>query len=152
MSRRGLSSDKAYWSKPKPLTPQASDEQYARWRKTIPYTNDQIADALLKAADDAASKWVADGYRFLSDRVRKTGHFSGRVVGIAMAYLVTQCALCEKKALYRFGREGRCRAHRLITPEFYRAKQQRNDDLAVEIERSHKSFDYEQLRRERLRR
>lgn len=60
--------------------------------------------------DDRAKARLLD----IAAWVRKTGRPTAKILRVA-AYYVSVCDICGKKALYRMGLYGRCRAHRDIT-------------------------------------
>lgn len=91
-------------------------ERYAKWRASIPWTDQEIADQLIKDAVAIESGPENKGtfprlLRFRAARVLK-GHLSSWDVSRVADALVKVC-WCGKKALYRTGYEGRCSDHRL---------------------------------------
>ena len=87
---------------------------YAAWRRTIPFTNAQIVAALRAEAAAQPNAFMTGRWAFRADYLERTGRLSSRTLAAALGRLVTVCACCGKKALYRHGVEGRCREHRLV--------------------------------------
>lgn len=93
----------------------ASDSKgNGQWRKSIPFTDDQIADALeqLAAEVKAANPFMASHFLACATSAR-AGRVGGRGIIAALQVLVKTC-FCGKKALYLTGSEGRCSKHRLV--------------------------------------
>jgi hypothetical protein len=90
--------------------------RYKRWRDSIPFSDEQIAQVLNQEAD----RFARDGNGFMAARYRRSaqrvtkGRVYGHDVSFALPFLIKSCAICRKKALYRTAQEGRCREHRLI--------------------------------------
>ena len=101
---------------------------YDAWRATVPFTDDQIADAIEAEANDVVSvnAFKARQYRFYADRCR-AGFVSSRSLGMALGRLVKSCAICGRKALYRVGSNGRCSLHRDIKSGYKIAAQERRE-------------------------
>jgi hypothetical protein len=99
--------------KQRPYDPEA----YARWRATIPFTDEAIAQAL----DREAIEQETNGRNFLAERYRRhatwarAGHVTGYHLRVVLYRLITLCAVCGQTALYRLGSSGRCRLHRQVT-------------------------------------
>lgn len=123
-------------------------EQWDAWRATIPFTNEQIVGALRQAAAEivANNPPSADGrppyqarhYTFIADHIERTGKFKHRWFADALPYLIHHCAICGKKAWYRIGPEGRCRAHRTVSTPYVRTLQRRleaRDKAISEVEK-----------------
>lgn len=87
---------------------------FDEWRASIPFSNEQIAAALDRAAAESATHApkTAAKYQALAARLRETGRPWAQLVRAALPYLVTKCAVCGKKALYRIEALGACSAHR----------------------------------------
>ena len=115
----GATSRPAYYDRPRP---QPSAEAYAHWRRSIPYTDAQILRALEAGAAEAPNAFVAYRWRHLAKHLAHTGRLAGVALRMALPYLVTTCTVCGKTALYRYGTEGRCQAHRDDRPEFFVAR------------------------------
>lgn len=116
-------------------------ESYARWRRSVPFTDEQI--------DTAFAQWVAGmpnefmrskGQRY-ADYFKSTRRLSRAILRLLMAFLVKVCALCGKTALYRFGVEGRCKAHRMDNPAWVSAQRKAKETKASSIERGNMKFD-----------
>jgi hypothetical protein len=86
-------------------------ENYAAWRRTIPWSNEEIADAL-ERGPVSVNPCAGARARSMAAYLRKTGHLSSAMTAAAMATLVTRCCICGKTAHYRRGVEGLCSAHR----------------------------------------
>lgn len=147
-----------------------------KWRKTIPWTDAQIAAELRAAADEILvlhpdcvplltlgnlemarmclgvkvrkALGVVRRLRGTADYVEREGHISSKILGLVLPRLIQRCTLCGQTALYRYGTEGRCRAHRLDIPvrvqQFMNrraAKNQWLDRLNLTIDRERKSAD-----------
>lgn len=108
------------------ITKDAAQSWFRRWRATIPYTDQQIADALetLAAAVESEDPFLAAIYR----RHRQfaiQGRISAKMLGCVLPELIKRCALCEGRALYRIGNEGRCRKHKFVKDSHAEARKQR---------------------------
>jgi hypothetical protein len=100
-------------------------EVYQKWRSSIPFTDEQIAECYDKAAIDAANLGWEDSAkrrREIAEKARQ-GFITLRMISNILPDLVTICSYtdsngitCNKKALYRHGFWGRCRAHRFNVP------------------------------------
>lgn len=77
-----------------------------KWRRSIPFTNEQIATALELQAENEQS-FVADRLRSHAAWLRKSGRLSGRTLAAALPRLVTHCG-CGKLALFRIRFTGYC--------------------------------------------
>lgn len=125
-----------------------SDARYAEWRKMIPYSDDDVAEALKMMAEGAE----AEGNHFLRDRYlswleRGERHktFPPFVLKAVLPYLIKTCDICGAQALYRQGVEGRCRTHKDITTAGVRARRERFEDrsrVIEEVERKRKITDH----------
>lgn len=87
---------------------------YTRWRSTIPWNNIQIATAIRAAANAEKTDWMRERTRLKAVHLLKTGKLNRWALGVALPFLITTCALCEKKALYRIGTMGRCSEHKTV--------------------------------------
>ncbi len=101
-----------------------SDEAYAAWRATVPWTDDYMRAKHRRAAD-----WV------------RAGHLSSRLLGMALPFLVKTCAVCGRKALYRIGNLGRCSKHRDVKDRGLQAHVAETDRRAVASERDQDRWD-----------
>lgn len=114
---------------------QTADEAadgYARWRSHIPFTNEQIAAALDEEANELEASLATipttthhnrlDQILYFVAKRRaqaafvRTGRLSSGILQVATSRLVKYCGICGKTALYRFGMNGRCRAHKHLVP------------------------------------
>lgn len=84
---------------------------YEAWRRTVPWTNQQIADALYASAESLTGKMK---YARINDAqwVRNGGRVSGRILSLALPILSRLCKFCERPALYIVNKQGRCARHR----------------------------------------
>lgn len=119
------------------MTVVARFESYEAWRASVQFSNEQIADALARAfADGPSNDFIEKRHRSAIAYVR-TGHLTSKLLAIALPYLVTTCVVCGKKALYRWGSTGRCRAHRdiktAIQVEYSRWRESLNSEVALAI-------------------
>lgn len=109
------------------MIPRTRAEGYARWRATVPFTDEQIASAL----EMVASEWLAAGEPFKAERYQRLAAFTrtGKLLRVALSqalpYLILKCAMCDRKALYRHGSEGRCRLHRAVTTDYIAGRESR---------------------------
>lgn len=119
-----------------------SDGDYHRWRASVPFTNDQIADAIIESrrAVPNQTEWFLRRSEQLVAYVR-AGGLSGKILGMALPFLVKVCGVCGKKALYRRGPEGRCSAHKLVPGTFQRQFQQRKEAISGAIDEHWNSVD-----------
>ena len=92
-------------------------ERYREWRKTLPFTDEQMAAQFERDADAiaATSEFLASRYRHRAQQVRK-GYVSRADIRQVLNALITTCGVsgCQKRALYRVGHQGRCSTHRLV--------------------------------------
>jgi hypothetical protein len=102
--------------------------KYRAWRDAVKYTDEEIAGALERRA--AVDTDRRGEFRELARRCRR-GYVGKRAVREAWRYLVTSCTVCGEKALYAFGHEGRCSAHRRQVPAWHWTQQ---DDHGVDAE------------------
>lgn len=129
-----------------------SDGRYAEWRKTIPFTDEQIAtqleaDAALFAKD--GNDFMARKYLWRAGRVRE-GFVCTFDVHRVWSSLIKTCAICGKKALYRAGSSGRCSTHRLVKDSFALRRKLRLDRAAGEQSEIDRQFDRLSAARERF--
>ena len=122
----------------------AMNEGYRKWRARIPFTDEEIARALDAEADWRASAVQGNWLREVARRCR-AGWVSAKALSEALPRLVTVCALCPKKALYRMGSEGRCAAHRLVQSAGMQARQARLNSRGEETQAVRKAHDYRDL-------
>lgn len=135
----------------KTMTPEECTDGFARWRATVPFTDEQIIAALLEhAARCPPGSGEARDHAFWADVVKRTG-LTAKAYRRALPILVKTCAICGKKALYRMGSEGRCSAHRsqltrgaVYTRDLCRQK-------SASIEAAKKRSDYKALAEARQR-
>ena len=101
--------------RPKRSQPRSSFDldRFQRWRATVPYTNEDIARVFIAMSVEIEQEnaFMAKRYLQTADWIR-AGHLSMKVVNAALPALINKCALCGKRALYRYGYEGRCRDHK----------------------------------------
>ena len=97
----------------RPWASDADQERYRRWRSNIPFTDGQIADAILE--DDRLNPKRNDHTTQVAEywaaRCRE-GFVTARSYCRALPHLVRACGICGRKALYRIGSTGRCSRHR----------------------------------------
>jgi|SRR5581483_5136499 len=121
-----------------------SDDAYRRWRASVPWTNEQIAQAfeqlIANIPAQYADGYIVRGYQRCIDHARR-GHITSRMLSIVLPLLVTTCALCGKKALYRRGNEGRCTAHKQVPERFSSARVARLERLRMAREQEIRVFD-----------
>lgn len=98
---------------------------YEAWRRTIPFTNAQVVAAIRAEAAAQPNAFMAARWAFKADYLERTGRLSSRTLASALGRLITVCACCGKKALYRQGVTGRCREHRLVPDAHVTARQER---------------------------
>lgn len=104
-----------------------SFQSYDEWRASVPFTDDQIAAALEQCAveqETLGHTFLSARYRRLADRARE-GHVYSQSLRLALPLLVTHCALCDRKALYRRGTEGRCQIHKSVGTVYDAIRQER---------------------------
>ncbi len=129
-----------------------SEEGYASWRKTVPFTDEQIAtqleaDAALFARD--GNDFMSRKYLWRAERVR-AGHLSKYDVEKAWSALITTCSICGKKALYRAGSSGRCSTHRMVKDGFAVRRRMRIEMGESDHEQQDRQFDRLRAARERF--
>lgn len=98
-------------------------ERYKRWRATIPYTDEQIIEALKEAIKGQAQFFqkVYQGKTERNFERLKEGKVSQAIIRFVLPYLIKKCNICGKTALYRYGMYGRCREHKFVVPKDYAA-------------------------------
>jgi hypothetical protein len=124
---------------------------FESWRQTIPFSDAAIAGALRGAADETPNPFLRDRYRRWAGMV-DDGHLAGFMLGTVLPRLIVTCALCGKKALYRYGAEGRCRAHKDARPDYALARSRRREARGAMFEAETTERDNTALARESLRR
>lgn len=129
--------------------PPMSVNDFQRWRATIPWTDGQIADAILETP--SPSEFMRHKVETAAAYVR-TGRLSGPLLAMALPFLVKACELCGKKALYRIGLVGRCRAHRDVPSAAKNARVATFEQRHFAIERAANDYDREQRKAESLKR
>lgn len=100
---------------------------YQDWRDGIPWTDAEVAIALREAAAAEGNPYMAGKRLDAAAYLERTGKLSTGMLGLALPFLVKSCNVCGKTALYRYGHEGRCRAHRDVQPKFFQDKRRRQD-------------------------
>ena len=90
---------------------------YAAWRDEIPWTNAEIVQALRADTTDRAP-YLKERRERTALYLEKGGRLSKKILSMALPLLITKCTLCGKKALYRKGSRGYCRAHRANIPKY----------------------------------
>ena len=98
-------------------------EQYQAWRKTIPFSDAEIARGLLAhLATLTAGLHQPSHLEYVRVKTKRLiasvlrGHVSGPAVRYALPHLVVSCGVCGKPALYRHFAYGLCRAHKTFVP------------------------------------
>lgn len=93
-------------------------ESGAEWRATIPFTNEEIAAAFRQIADEAPraeESWREDR-RQIAAYLEAGGLLTKAMLMPVLSRLVKTCAVCGRKAIYRYGTAGRCSKHRDVVP------------------------------------
>ncbi len=124
---------------------------YHNWRKSIPWTNDQIADALESQIAIQPNEFMAERYRRNAQWVRKGG-LTNNLLGQALDVMVKVCAVCGKTAHYRYGNSGRCRVHLAVKDPFVEAKKARIDLSYAVHAQDDKNYAFAERQRLNLRR
>jgi hypothetical protein len=95
--------------------------RHAAWRRQVPFTNQQIADAFLQMAALATEGPHKDEQirkcNEIAEKILHSGRLSLRAYINALPMLVKTCELCPKPAHYRIGAVGRCDEHRDVPSE-----------------------------------
>src|SRR4029453_13714781 len=124
--------------------------RYRAWRATIKHTDEAIAGALDRQAEGEHDRERRVLLRELARTCRR-GYVGKEAVHEAMPALVTTCALCDKKALYTIGTEGRCSDHRRDLPAWHYAVKPPNDHgVDAEVERAALAEDRRRARGQRV--
>lgn len=121
-----------------------------KWRAGIPWSNAEIADAIDQAADIVVP-YNRERLREVAAYLRSSGRLSSRMLRVALPILVTTCGLCDRRALYRIGKVGRCRVHRDVGEAF---KDESNREIArasAIIYKDAREYDAQDIKRERFR-
>lgn len=86
---------------------------YEDWRKSVPFTDEQIISALRRGLENLHhNQWILDRATRHVEHFERTGRLSSKLLGYALPYLVERCGICGKTAHYRYGSAGRCKAHK----------------------------------------
>lgn len=93
---------------------------YAGWRASLPWTDAEFLTVMERLASEAPNAFMARHYQRMAEHLARTGRLTRVVVALTLPFLITRCGLCGKTALYRYGNEGRCRAHRFDVPPAWR--------------------------------
>ena len=104
------------------MTPEQRAASRAAWRARVPWTDIEVRAAL------CAERIAVPGSYFAIDNAIYCLDLYGltiSVLSLALPSLVKTCALCGKTALYRYGNEGRCRAHHTIKPGWHHTREHR---------------------------
>lgn len=130
-------------------------ERYAKWRATVTFSDEVLA----QTAEEIAAEMAATGRTFWHqvwlERAAKirAGRLSVSVFKAMLPNLIRLCGICGKKALYRWGQEGRCRAHKDQIPQYCVGRTRREDarQADIEAERSRRLAAGDQHRADRRR-
>ena len=114
---------------------------YAAWRRSLPWTDAQLAEACRAEAQAAPNDFLRARYERHATRADQ-GSINRSILRLALPRLIQVCTICGKPALYRWGTEGRCRAHRLLKPSFIHDREQR-------IEQRDHAYDERERKRRR---
>lgn len=128
--------------------------RYKEWRKTIPFTDEQIAAQFERDAEVFERNGVpfmARQRRYRAEQVRK-GYLASRDLTVVLDALITNCEICGKKAHYRQGTFGRCSEHRMVQDQHVIVRKRRLERKGAVLEAKDKAFDEAQLRRIALKR
>ena len=100
---------------------------YHEWRASVPYTDEQVAQALEAKASRMTGRLANRGEwcRFNARYLRQTGRLTGDMLYHAGADLAQWCQVCGKPAFYRYGADGRCEAHKTARPTWFVQQQAR---------------------------
>lgn len=89
---------------------------YAEWRATVPFTNAEVAQAILDGVAEAV--YADDSWREAKRQqaayLLAGGELHLADLHVALPRLVKRCQVCGRKALYRVGMYGRCSQHRMV--------------------------------------
>lgn len=121
---------------------------YEDWRRNIPWTNEEIALALQESGATEPNDYMRRKRENAAAYLLRTQRLSSGILGLALPFLVRVCAVCGKKALYRYGSEGRCSAHRDVQPGFFKEKRTRLEEGAAEAGRNATRIDLLRKRHE----
>lgn len=124
------------------------EASYARWRGRIPFTDDDIIAALERNVAAQPNDYMRGVATNALAWFRDKRRLSGRVYKMALPFLVQRCSIpgCGKKALYRFGSEGRCKDDRMVTPEFVKERARSIAARQAEIEALQNEIDHQRRR------
>lgn len=131
---------------------QFNPDTYTRWRSRFPWTDAQFAqvyDERATAMDADGNDFVANKYRRRATQIR-LGHLSAYDLRFCLDALITVCACCGKKALYRYGKEGRCSMHRLVTTPGFEWWRQQMEQRRTVIEQQLRETDAADKAKRRL--
>ena len=130
------------------LSPAEQQARYQQWRRRWPWTDEQFAAALEAdaATGELTCPFLAARYRYWAGQCRK-GRVSMATVRHTLPRLITSCAYCAKKALYRIGIEGRCRAHRDLPSAGKTWNRKRHEEQNYACSMDRKKADYRDLAR-----
>lgn len=109
---------------------------YDDWRANIPWTNAEIVAALDAEAERVPNEFLREKRLAQARWLEQTGRLSSRALRAVLPALITQCVGpdCSRPALYRIGRLGYCRIHKISPTAAYpaRAAQRERQDSAWE--------------------
>jgi hypothetical protein len=89
---------------------------YAEWRATIPFTNAEVAQAILDEVAEAVcsqDEWK-ERQRKVAAYLLAGGDLTPAELHLMLPRLIKRCNVCGRKALYRVKMEGRCSQHRMV--------------------------------------
>lgn len=122
-----------------PRAPEAAASAGAQWRALVPWTNDEVAAALevvmADLPDTTQGRFLAQRLRWNVEWLRAGKHLTSKMLAMALPVLVKTCGVCGKTALYRIGNDGRCRAHKDVTPAAIVARRRQVEAQRAEEER-----------------
>lgn len=88
---------------------------YEEWRASIPWTDEEICAALEQYLERLPVERGFEAFhvRRHLERLRRTGRLGAFTLRAVLPLLITTCAVCKRKAIYRHGCKGFCSYHRL---------------------------------------
>lgn len=133
--------------------------KYQAWRESVGFSDEQIAAGLEKLAAELPpnAHYMRNKYLDRAKRCRE-GRVSAADVATALPTVIEKCNVvehgveCGKKALYRQGSQGRCRAHKHILEAFTKSRLLRFAARSEMIEKMQRERDRRDLERLHLHR
>jgi len=107
--------------------------RYYRWRSSVPFSNEEFADAFDQLSAEAPKSYWKRRFSERAQQLRSGRLLSGYDLRMCLSMLVKTCRVCSAPAEYVVGSEGVCLEHRDCLPDAVVARRRRFEELANSI-------------------